>query len=141
MSISTELRSFVVVFHDGSYKYINKDFAEKIFEASTSGLENIEIAGSLYKFSAVAKIISYQEFELEYPNKIKKERKSISPSEYYTYPEGVPEMKISDYNSDRARQGMIKGLKDYIANNETTGKAEALLESLEKGRLDLSVIG
>ncbi len=126
-SLSNLINSHVIVFHDGSYRYLTAGEAEQVFIASTQS-ETLKIKGGMYKTSAIQKILPYEDFLKEYPNKISKEREQIAPS--YDLNEG--DLKVKDYvKSKKHRELMIQGLKQFIAENETTGKAEEMLEYMQ----------
>ena len=57
----------IILFHDKSKKEVTKEQADKIMEASCTNAQGINIGGSFYKFSAISKIMTKEDFEREYP--------------------------------------------------------------------------
>lgn len=139
MTLSTELRSHVIVFFDKSYKYISEERATNIMNLSTlpsqeGQIHGFKLDGNMYKFSSVSKIITVADFQKEYPDLVAKERESDKPN--YTYPDGVP--KTENKYSGGALDGMLKGINQYIVNNKTTGKAEAVRDMIKKAQREKS---
>lgn len=128
MELSAELKSHVVCFIDRSYKYITKEKAENLLKLSTTAATAFELNGNYYDFKGVTKILSYADFCEEYPDRIKREVENTRPS--YNIPDGS--LHAKDYvKSKKHRELMIQGLKEFISENETTGKAEEMLEYMQ----------
>jgi len=129
-SLSSLVKTHVIVFFDGSYKTITEADFNSLLGATA---EVAIIEGQKYRLSSIQKLLPWAEFAEQYPQKIWEQRQNDVPR--YDLPEGVPEepvMPQHHFRNPNALRGMIKGLKGYIARGGTTGKAEALLETMEK---------
>ncbi len=125
-SLSAEIKNHVVVFVDRSHIYITEKAYKQILEKSVTH-SMVSVNGGTYKVSQIAKMIPYASFQKEYPDIVAKERSVERP--YYPPIETAKVVNNKNFKAD-----LLKGLENYIANNETTGKAEALLESIKSGK-------
>ena len=129
-SLSTVVKTHVLVFFDGSYKTITESQYNQLI---TSTAKEVIIDGKKYARGGINKYLDWKSFAEEYPQLIWQQRQNDVPN--YDLPQGVPEepvMPEHHFSNPNALRGMIKGLKAYIAEGGTTGKAEALLETMEK---------
>lgn len=138
MQISTDTKQCVIVFKDGSYKYISQKHADNLMVLSaktllnTQNVKTFQIDGGSYDFVMISKIIPYSAFCEEYPNKIKEENERYRNSAP-RYDLSHEELRTTKpVNKGIHKEVILKGLREYIEKNETTGKAERLLEALEK---------
>lgn len=131
----TDINTAVLVFHDGSNKYITQNQYEALIGQYTNpNLQKIEIGGSLYSKSAISKILTLEEFYEEYPTK-KPELKGINEiSNLYEYD---PSKDLrSEKLANKGLEQLLKGLGRYIAEEAAKGnktpKAIAMYEQYEK---------
>ena len=126
---STERKTHVIVFIDRSHKYVPQEKAESLLELSTTNTTGFELNGNYYDFRGVSKILSYKDFCEEYPERVRQERENMPPAYNQINFEDSHEQYMK---SGDAVRGLIVGLKKYIAENETTGKAEQKLKKMEQ---------
>lgn len=129
MNIAVDIKTHVIVFIDRSHKYITKEKADKLMLLSTTNLEKFELNGNIYDFRSVTKLLTREEFENEYPEKVKKMNENLPP--VYDYSSEV-ETVHSYLKCKNHRAIIISSVKKYISENKTTGHAEFLLETLQK---------
>lgn len=124
----------VIIFHDGSKKFITEDQAVEIMRASGSQLKSITTPKlGMISFSSIAKIITLKDFYDQYPDQM---------------PETKPELKVEEVkpmsldeqakHSQTVRNGLIQGLEREIAIAEARGDsqiaAREILERFKKGK-------
>lgn len=128
----------VIIFIDGSKKFVPTSQAEQIFKLSSTAQKTFILSGGMYNFSSISKILTENEFYQEYPE----ERPSISTySELPNY-ESL-EQRIYKYPEERrfeAISGMIKGLKQFIdeGGGEVSTQTLQMLDRWEKILLELN---
>lgn len=66
MMPSTEVNTHVIIFFDGSRKYIPTAIADRMF-AADSEIKNVTFNGSLINLASISKILSLEEFYEQYP--------------------------------------------------------------------------
>lgn len=133
--LSTEVKNTVIIFHDGSRKFITNRQADIVISQSTTAAKGIKIDGSFIAFSSISKILTLQEFYNEYPD----ERPPETQNKVFTTPAGdmldrvISPLKLKQQRI-RAFEQMIKGIKKYIDSdkNQGTGKPEILLAHMER---------
>lgn len=105
------MNTHVIVFHDGSRKFITKPTHDAIWSLSGSGQEKLKIGDSLIAFSSIAKILSLSEFREQYPN----EQTDL----FYKPLTPLLEIpKLTNTKNPLWLKDMIKGLKRYITSTE-----------------------
>jgi hypothetical protein len=118
----------IIIFHDGSKKQVTTSRAEKIWELSAKQ-DGFMIAGSYYKFSTVAKILTLEEYYCEYPDERPDPTPIIEESRLIAEPKYV-------HSRARALASLIKGLEQYIASDKYQG-TENPKKILEKAKRKL----
>lgn len=116
----------VIIFHDKSQKFINQNQHNAIFKAhSNPNVKTIEIDRSMYFIASMSKILTLEEYYIEYPDK-KPERKFENQ---FTKYEGVEQMA----NSKNGLESLIRGLKKFIDESFVeTPKAQEHLDRMIK---------
>ena len=128
-SLSNRINSHAIVFTDRSHMYISENSYNALLGTTA---EKVRINGMEYATKSISKLLTFKEFQNQYPEKVWNENESALPN--YTYPNGLPkdEDNPKPKNSQNAIKGLIRGLDKFIAENETTGKAEAMREQLQQ---------
>lgn len=126
--LSTESKSAVIVFHDGSEVFISQEQYETLLtNYSNPDLKDFRINNSLYTKSSISKVLSLEEFYEEYP---KKKPEPVKENQFLKY-EGLPSRV-----PENALPSLIKGLKRFIDEQAVEGmktpKAQAILDSWVK---------
>lgn len=127
----------VIVFFDGTRKFISTKQADALFQLSTKQ-QQFMVDGGMYKFSAISKIITLEEFYRQFPNE------KPSGLDYY---DGGNEMsveeRIKNYRPEKrinAIKGMLKGLNEFIDNYENPKHSLTLRKDWEQ-KLELAQKG
>ena len=98
----------IILFHDKSKKYISHKAYEMIMSQIMGGVEKLNIGGNLIAFSSIAKILSVEEYEKEYPREVVRKL-----DEFKTEP-----VLRTELTHRKGLEGMIKGLKRYIGSTK-----------------------
>lgn len=122
--VSTEIKQNVAIFHDGSELWLTDEQFKHVFLAWTDPkTENFVIANNAYRKSAIAKILTLEEYFREYPEKQPEPQpEKFKPTEIMQKPWNIAKSK-------RALESMIRGFKK--ANPQSQG-ALNLLEKMEQ---------
>jgi len=109
----------VIIFNDGSRKWVEKKVADSIIKASTANLKHIMIGDQMIRFSSIAKLLTNDEFDEQYPNEVKGANPDVplfkSPKEEYFSIEKQAEKRQSAYKS------MLGGMKKFIDREQAKG--------------------
>ena len=112
----------VIIFNDGSKKWINKIMADKIIKVSTDDnneTENVLIYDDMIKLKSISKLLTRKEFNEQYPkdrvDPPLKKYKQLQIGEVYETLEKRIEAKRSKFKS------FLKGLKGYIDDQKAIG--------------------
>ena len=118
----------IILFHDKSKKYISKKAYDVIMSQIMGGVEKLNIGGNLISFSSIAKILSLEEYQKEYPQET---------------PMKLNEFKFentekTETTHKQGLEGIIKGLNKYISSKDYRG-TERPLELLKQMENKLKV--
>jgi hypothetical protein len=116
-------KNMVVIFHDKSKLFITAKEASNIFKQSGENQEKIILHGSMYSFSSIQKILTIEEFYKEYPLQAPPKEKDITP--YVS--------KIQ-HPTQKAKELLLKGLKQFCDENPYAKKAKAFYNLLSSGK-------
>jgi hypothetical protein len=122
MNVSTNVSTHIIVFKDGSKKFINEKAYRFIWEESLKESSIIHIGGQLINLHSIKTLSSLDEYYAQYPNE--------KPRENFKDWTGKGFAEIINGSGNKALEGMIKGLKKYISSNQYKG-TEAPLELLK----------
>lgn len=125
-SLSNRINSHAIVFTDRSHMYISENAYNALLGTKS---EKVRINGMEYATKSISKLLTFKEFQNQYPEKVWNENQNQAP--VYEEPDGLNEPR-KPVNSQRAIKLMLQGLDKFIAENETTGKAEAMREQLQQ---------
>lgn len=125
-SLSNQINSHVAVFTDRSHMYITENVYMALLGTTT---EKVQINGMEYATKSFSKLLTFKEFQNQYPEKVWNENQNQAP--VYEKPEGINEPR-KPVNIKLAVKRIIKGMDNFINHNETTGKAEEAREQLQK---------
>ena len=98
---------YLIVFKDGSKKQISSEYGEKILGLSGTEQKNFTLAGQLYSFSNVAKLLPIQEYYQQYPNK-----KPTTTTKFKDYPQA----SFSKSKRIKFLNAIVSGIEKYIAS-------------------------
>lgn len=133
MNISLEVKNHVMIFFDGSYKYITAQQGEGIM-GLTGNAESVEIDGQLYKISSIQKVLTTESFSEQYPEKIRQERENDVP----VYPTLMEYERVEEWQGERALKGLLKGINQFIDKRTLLGlTADHAIELKVKWELKL----
>ena len=110
---------YILVFIDGSKKYINKKAYDFIWKEMANGKDIIGVAGQMINLKSIKIMQNLEEYYDQYP----KER----PQVYDDFKQKIQEDQgiigtINRYKDNkRALKGMIKGLEGYINSDRYQG--------------------
>lgn len=117
---------YIIIFNDGSRKWIGEKAAMEILKQSTTGKKQMATEAGLIRFSSIAKLLPEQEFYEQYPSEalnrlpsdidVKKLR--VPTSEYIPYLslEKQAEKRKSSFKK------LLQGLKQSIETMQAEGK-------------------
>lgn len=117
MQISTELKQNVIIFKDGSNKWITDPVYQQLISLGEG--EKFTVDGNLYDYNMISKVLSRDEFYKEYPE-----------NELPMYPTLKTYNVPIKHDRKRALGCMIRGIKSYI-NSDYQG-TDAPKEILKK---------
>ena len=121
--LTTEKKTQVIVFHDGSYKFITDQQAALIFQASTTSAKSITTFNlGFIQFSAIAKVISVNDFYIQYPEKREEQSRDMFSGLYSEYAQGNQQIRQP---APRARELMLQGMRQTFRD---MGKNEMEVE-------------
>lgn len=126
-----EVKNYVMVFHDSSYKFITAKQAEYILEQNGS-IKGMQIDGCYITLSSIAKLLPINEFYDQYPDKQPEYRKEFVFDAQENYLSLDEQLK---FNEER-KYKFLQGLNEFIENKKKQG--EEALEArkiLEKFKL------
>ncbi len=131
--LSANPATHILIFKDGSKKYLNQKGYDVIWSKLEAGKKEILLNGSLISFSSISKILSLGEYFDQYPNErpfYQDRYKDLAGLGYEGIIKSVPCQRLEQ---------MIIGIKRYINSdrNQKTGYPEELLAIME-GRLKLA---
>ena len=135
MNLQTQVKTNVIVFTDGSNKFITKEIADKIVKITITPqlkVEGITIGNNYIKLTQIAKLLTTEEFYEQYPDKRSDPRLNYLGDNYYQ-----GDGKKLKYNRINALKGMIKGLQEYIDSRQYKG-TDKPLELMKKIKLKLT---
>ncbi len=119
--ITTEVKSVVVRFFDGSKIFITKEQEKALWQMSTTEAKKIKIDGQGYSFSSIDKILSLDEYYDQYP----KERPEPPPT-YFKVDSSQQIRNPSNKARERMKEGFIRG--SVITWGRTKEQAESCFE-------------
>lgn len=115
MQISTNVTTHVIIFHDGSKKFINQKAYDQIWKNVETGIEKIAMGGNIFHFASISKIISLEEYYNQYPDE--RPAPTMKDVGKIMAEKGIGLREIINRENDtRHIESMIKGLKNYIAS-------------------------
>ena len=108
--ITTNLQNYIIVFFDGSVKFITQKEYEAIMTQSTNNfLKEIILTDKCkYTFSNMSKVLSLSEYYSQYPDRI-----PHMPPNQHNHQE-----KLIDLISVEGMPSLLRGLKQAIDENE-----------------------
>jgi hypothetical protein len=134
--ISTEVFSNVIIFHDGSRKFITEEQYTYLLEQQSLGHKSITTPKLGYiAYSSIAKIPEILDFYNQYPD----ERPEYRPEWKGPVTEPYKSLEEQALATERGRNGLIEGLNKFI--NQAQGRGEnpvhamEILENYKAGRL------
>ena len=110
----------IVLFHDKSKKEITKEQADKLIEASCSNAQGANIGGSFYKFSAISKIMSQEDYYREYPEE-SPEQRNVFEELYGKSRDYTPLERTAEQDKNQFK-GLLKGLKKFVDSELAKGR-------------------
>jgi hypothetical protein len=110
----------IILFHDKSKKEISDEQYAKLIQSSVSGVKGIEIGGSFYTFSSIAKIPKKEDFEREYPEEAPEARNVFQ--ELYGDTRDYKPLEQTTKNEQNQARGILKGLKKFIDEEMAKGQ-------------------
>jgi len=135
-------RNMVIIFFDGSKRFITQPQAEQILNQSClPGIDGIHLDKTFYfKFSSISKILSLQEFYGQYPKEVPEE---LSESETLAEYRKIEKPNLTESQAKerqiRKLEGLIRGVTDYINSTAYKGTG-APKELLKKFSLKLKFV-
>jgi hypothetical protein len=105
--VSTELKTHVLVFKDGSVKFINKVENEFIERDKAAGCQGSYISGGFIDFKMIGKHLDAWEYYRQYPQN--------RPDPYPKFDSSKYAWKAPD-DTNRAIRELTRGLERYIAS-------------------------
>jgi len=125
--LSTQSKSYVIKFHDGSKKLVTKEQYVNLLEAEAQGMESINFSDGTgsYKFSSIQKYLPLDEYYNQYP----KERLVEYPNHEYT-----PKKPWKLARSKRAITGFLKGFESSKVREHGKEKWESMKHDNEHYR-------
>jgi hypothetical protein len=109
----------VIIFHDSSRKMITEPQANLIFQASAGQNKSITTPQlGMITFSAIAKIISLNDFYEQYPD----ERPDYRPEWKAEPTEPYKSVQDQIQANEAMRSGVVKGLEQFIRGAESRGE-------------------
>lgn len=102
----------VIIFHDGSKKFITESQASLIMQSSNGQNKSITTPNlGMISFSSIAKVITLKEYYEQYPDQVPEYRKETNlnelPKQYETL-----EQQLEGHKNQF--KGVLKGLKSFI---------------------------
>ena len=110
----------IILFHDKSKKEITDEQYTKLLEQSVSGAKGIEIGGSFYTFSSMAKIPKKEDYEREYPDEAPEARNVFQ--ELYGNTRDYTPIELNAEQQKGLMKGLLKGLKQFIDGELAKGR-------------------
>ena len=122
--LSTTVYTAILIFKDGSTKWVTDNVYNQLLELGDDGKFLIE--GGMYDIKNVAKVLTKEEYYREYPDNVP----PIYTKQILEVTKRMP--------TKRALQCAIQGIKDYISSSDYRGTdaPKEILRSWEH-RLDL----
>ena len=125
--ISTSVASYIVVFKDGSKKFLNEKAYRFIWDESLKEKPIIHIGGQLINLSSIKVLCSLEDYYVQYPND--------RPVQNYKDFTGQGVLGVLEKHKDNkvGLKGMIKGMKHFLSDKKPgeCKNAEGLLELME----------
>lgn len=134
--VSTNPITQVIIFHDGSKKFITEPQASLIFQVSAGQTKSITTPNlGMITFSSIAKIISIDDFYEQYPEQRPEYRQEWKEQPVEPY-QTLEEQALA---TERGRNGLIKGLEQFIREAESRGEstvnAQEILNNYKENKL------
>lgn len=133
MELTTKILDHVIIFWDGSKKFITQGQHDFLVQNSDGTKKTFPLDNQLYSFSSISKLLTLKEFYDQYPDQMPETRPQLNVEE-------VKPMSLDEQakHNQAVRNGLIQGLEREIAIAEARGEdrtaARAILESYKKGR-------
>lgn len=120
--ISTEVKRNIILFKDGSQKWITDSVYQQLVEMSEGGKFTVD--GNMYDYNMINKVLSNEEFYKEYPQ---------NQPPVYNFLEDLG-VKFIKHDRKRALEKMIEGIKGYISSEQYRGTEapKEILKSWER---------
>lgn len=127
--LATNVNNQVMIFHDGSKRFITDSQASLIFQASCGTNKSITTPQlGMITFSSIAKIISIEDFYDQYPE----ERPEYRPEWKETPVEPYKSVQDQIQANEAMRSGVVKGLESEIISRKLRGESTANAEWILK---------
>lgn len=121
-SLTTDPCTHVIVFYDGSKKFITTRQYQLILEASSKELKSISTSQlGFISFGAISKIPEIEDYYNQYPDERPDYRAEYQPEEDTR----TSQQKEHDYQ--RVRQGIVKGLQGFCKTHPDAQQAKSVL--------------
>lgn len=121
-SLTTDPCTHVIVFYDGTKKFITTKQYQIILEASSRELKSVSTSQLGYiSFGAISKIPEIEDYYNQYPEERPDYRAEFQPK----IDNRTPEQQERDYQ--RVRQGIVKGLQDFCKTHSDAKQAKEVL--------------
>lgn len=122
-SLTADPCTHVIVFYDGSKKFITARQYQLILEASSKELKSISTSQlGFISFGAISKIPEIEDYYNQYPDERPDYRAEYQPEEDTR----TSQQKERDYQ--RVRQGIVKGLQDFCKTHADAKQAKLVLD-------------
>lgn len=124
MTLTTDVKTHVIVFHDKSRKHITKEQANFIFQASATSTVPAITTPQLGRitFSSIAKIITIDDFYEQYPNERPEKPYNTFEENYPEYSKGNQQIRKP---TERAKELMKKGFVGYFTKERGLSQEQA----------------
>lgn len=134
MTLSTDLKTRVIIFFDRGHKFITQQQEDQLFQLSAGTTQKgIKIDGDYIAFSSIQRVVSRDEFYQQFPNKKPEFHPDNRQAEDY--------MKIAENRkpTKRHKEKMKKGFIDYKVREagKTREQAESEWSDLINGKKQL----
>lgn len=132
MELTNKVRDRVIVFNDGSSKFITREQEEMLFSPAVVNYGSARIDGDYINLKSISRVISIEDYYSQFPAK----RPAAEYSEF-------DHKAFSEIRKGRVRksalESMIEGMKKYIASDryQGTSKPLELLKMMESRLLSL----
>jgi len=137
MTLQVEVKNNVIVFIDGSRKFITQETYDRIMKISTTpsvNIENVDIDGSFYKLKSIAKLLTAGAFYEQYPKERPSERRT-----FQVYGEEYVSIDKQIMRRKRRIKSVITGIQEYI-NGPNCQRIDVSKELLKRWEARLATL-